>query len=119
MQRYFRTALTEGQALITAVRVEHTGMFNLSTSAEHWAAFTSRQRVVTRGPAFLWDARIATVVPGLTVRVLDGYVCGEGILRAAVLGLFELAPAKWTPRGLLFLTLWRKYEGRTGSEIHG
>jgi len=31
----------------------------------------------------------------------------------------ELAPAKWTPRGLLFLTLWRKYEGRTGSEIHG
>jgi len=91
VQRYFRTALTEGQAFITAVRVEHTGMFNLSTSAEHWAAFTSRQRVVTRGPAFLWDARIATVVPGLTVRVLDGYVCGEGILRAAVLGLFAVA----------------------------
>src|SRR5690349_10679905 len=45
VQRYFRTALTEGQAFITAVRVEHTGMFNLSTSAEHWAAFTSRQRV--------------------------------------------------------------------------
>ena len=31
----------------------------------------------------------------------------------------ELAPGKWTPRGLLFLTLWRTYEGRTGSEIHG
>src|SRR3977135_830437 len=27
----------------------------------------------------------------------------------------ELAPKKWTPRGLLFLTLWRTNEGRTRS----
>ena len=31
----------------------------------------------------------------------------------------ELAPEKWTPRGLLFLTLWRTYEVRTRSAVHG
>ena len=30
----------------------------------------------------------------------------------------ELAPEKWTPRGLLFLTLWRTYEGRTRLAVH-
>ena len=38
-----------------------------------------------------------------------------GVEHAAV---FELAPEKWTPRGLLFLTLWRTYEGRTRSAVH-
>ncbi|RZL88421.1 MAG: ATP-binding cassette domain-containing protein, partial [Variovorax sp.] len=34
--------------------------------------------------------------------------------------LYDLAPGKRTPRGLLFLTLWRMYEEvRTGSEVHG
>ena len=31
----------------------------------------------------------------------------------------ELVPEKWTPRGLLFLTLWRTYEGRTRSAVYG
>lgn len=55
-----------------------------------WCRFTSDQRVITRRPGFDWDARIA-LLPGLTVRVHDDYVAGEGLLRAAVLGLVPVA----------------------------
>jgi hypothetical protein len=45
--------------------------------------------VLTRRPGFDWDGRVA-MMPGLTVRVHDAYVAGEGILHAAVLGLFAV-----------------------------
>jgi hypothetical protein len=46
--------------------------------------------VITRRPGFLWDAEIS-LLPGLAVRVVDGYIAGEGLLRAAALGLFTVA----------------------------
>jgi hypothetical protein len=90
VQRYFRAALKEGQPIISAVTLELAGTFNLSPTAEQWKPFTSRQRIVTRRPGFLWDARIA-LLPGLTVRVHDAYIAGQGLLHAAVLGLFTMA----------------------------
>jgi hypothetical protein len=48
------------------------------------------QRVVTRRPGFLWDARIS-MLPGVTVRVVDSYIAGRGLLHAAVQGLFSMA----------------------------
>ena len=90
VQRYFRAVLEEGQPLVSAADVEHTGRFNMRQSGEHWMPFTSTQRVVTRRPGFVWDGRIA-MLPGLTVRVHDAYVEGEGILRPALLGLIPLA----------------------------
>jgi hypothetical protein len=93
VQRYLRAALKEGQSIITAATVELAGTFNLSAGGEQWKLFTSRQRVVTRRPGFLWDARVS-MLPGLTARVVDGYIAGDGLLRAAVLGLFTVAEAK-------------------------
>jgi len=90
IQRYFRAVLKDGQRLITAATVEHTGTFNVSQAGEQWKSFTSQQRVVTRRPGFLWDARLE-IVPGLAVRVHDAYIDGEGMLRVAVLGLFAMA----------------------------
>ena len=90
VQRYFRAVLKDGQPIVSAVTVEHTGTFNLKQPGEQWKPFTSRQRVVTRRPGFVWDARIA-MVPGLNVFVHDAYVGGEGILNPAILGLFSLA----------------------------
>jgi hypothetical protein len=90
VQRYFRTVLTPGQAIVTAATLEHTGRFNLSPTGEQWKPFTSLQRVIVRRPGFLWDARIA-MAPGLAVRVHDSYSEGEGLLRAAVSGLFSVA----------------------------
>ena len=90
VQRYFRTVLTPSQAVVTAASLEQTGSFNLSATGEQWRPFTSRQRVIVRRAGFLWDARIA-LAPGVAVRVHDSYLDGEGLLHAAVLGLFSVA----------------------------
>ena len=91
VKRYFRAVLKDGQPIVSAVTVEHTGTFNLKQPGEQWKPFISRQRVVTRRPGFVWNARIAMVL-GLDVYVHDAYVGGEGILNPAILGLFSLAP---------------------------
>jgi len=90
VQRYFRAALTEGQPIVAAATIDLAGTFNRSATGAQWSPFTSRQRVVTRRPGFLWDAKIS-MLPGLAVRVVDGYIAGDGLLRAAVLGLFTVA----------------------------
>lgn len=86
VQRYFRAVLADGQPMVAAASVEHTGTFNLSEAAEQWKPFTSTQRVITRRPGFDWDARIS-MAPGISVFVHDSYVAGEGYLRAALFGL--------------------------------
>ena len=90
VQRYFRAALREGQPIVTAATIALAGRFNMSPTGEQWKPFTSRQRVVTRRPGFLWNAKVA-MLPGVSVRVVDSYIAGQGLLRAAVLGLFTVA----------------------------
>ena len=94
VQRYFRAVLKDGQAIVSAVAIEMAGTINMSATTEQWKAFTSNQRVVTSTagyrPGFMWDARIA-MLPGMKVRVLDAYIAGKGLLRAAMLGLFTVA----------------------------
>jgi hypothetical protein len=82
--------LPAGTPIIRAVDVAHAGTFNMSPTGERWRRFSSRQRVVTRRPGFVWDGRVA-IAPGLAVHVHDAYVDGEGVLEPAILGLFTLA----------------------------
>ncbi|GAB4337795.1 MAG: hypothetical protein Kow0037_21110 [Calditrichia bacterium] len=118
VQRYFQVVLKKGQPLVTAVSVEHTGTFNMSEGGEQWKPFRSTQRVVTRRPGFVWDARIR-MVPSMNVHVHDAYVKGQGILTAKLFGLLTvmkqpnspelaqgelmrfLAEAVWYPTALL------------------
>jgi hypothetical protein len=90
VQRYFRTVLKDGQPIVGAVSIEMAGRFNLSATGAQWKPFTSTQRVIARRPGFLWDARIA-MLPGLSVRVVDSYIAGQGLLHATLQGLFTLA----------------------------
>jgi hypothetical protein len=96
VQRYFRLALKDGQSMVSAVSLEHIGTFNTSETGEQWRPFTSTQRFVTHRPGFDWDARIA-MMPGISVRVHDAYVAGEGILHAALFGLVTLVDMRGTP----------------------
>jgi hypothetical protein len=89
VQRYFRTVLKDGQTIIAAATVEHSGTFNMGEVTDQWKPFTSRQRVITKRPGFVWDGRVV-LAPGLPVHVHDAYVAGEGILHPAILGLFTL-----------------------------
>lgn len=90
VQRYFRTVLDEGQPVIEGVRVQHSGTFNMSETAEQWKPFTSEQWVATHRPGFVWNGRV-TVLPGFPARVHDAYVAGEGILYVSLLGLITVA----------------------------
>ena len=89
VQRYFRTALKDGQPIVTAASVDHIGTFNMGEDADRWRPFTSEQRVVMRPPGFVWNGHVS-MMPGLPVHVHDAYVAGEGILHPAILGLFTL-----------------------------
>jgi hypothetical protein len=89
VQRYFRAVLNEGQPMVAGVRLRHRGTFNQGEASDRWRPFRSDQKVVTRRPGFDWDGRVA-MVPGVSVRVHDAYVAGEGILHASLLGLFSL-----------------------------
>lgn len=95
VQRYFRAVLKDGQPIVAAVTVEHTGTFNMDEAADQWKPFTSTQRVITRRPGFDWEGRVA-MMPGLPVRVHDAYAAGEGILHAAVLGLVSMVNLRGT-----------------------
>lgn len=95
VQRYFRTVLTDGQAMLAAATVEHRGSFNVGEATEQWKPFTSRQRVVMRRPGFVWNGKVA-MLPGLNVLVHDAYVAGEGVLHPAMLGLFTLTDLRGT-----------------------
>jgi hypothetical protein len=97
VQRYFRAVLKEGQPIVTGVTVLHEGSFNVTAlaSREVWMPFTSEQRVVTKRPGFVWNARMA-LLPGISILVHDAYAAGVGTLHPAVLGLFSLTNQRGT-----------------------
>ena len=96
VQRYFRAALTDGQAMVAAVSINHAGTMNMSATTEQWKPFTSRQRVIASRPGFDWDARIM-MFPGVPVRVHDAYIAGAGVLHGAVLGLVTMVKMAGAP----------------------
>jgi hypothetical protein len=96
VQRYFHAVLQEGQPIIAAVRVVHTGTFNLNTTEEQWTSFGSTQRVVTQRPGFVWDASMS-MAPVMSVNVYDAYVAGRGVLTARLLGFFTVMEQPSTP----------------------
>lgn len=96
VQRYFRAALTDGQPMVVAVSIEHTGTFNMDATGDQWKPFNSTQRVITQRPSFDWEARIA-VLPGVPARVHDAYIGGEGILHGSLFGLVSVANLRGTP----------------------
>ncbi len=81
--------------MLSGVRLEHSGSINMSTTAEKWKRLNSTQRVVIHRPGFDWEGRIEMLY-GLTVRVHDAYLGGEGILRATMFGLISLANMRGT-----------------------
>jgi Family of unknown function (DUF6920) len=96
VQRYFRAVLEDGQPMVAAVSVEHTGTFNMSETGEQWKPFPSTQRIITRRPGFLWEGRVR-MMPGLAVRVHDAYIASEGLLHASLFGLVSLVNMHGTP----------------------
>jgi hypothetical protein len=93
--RYFRLVLEDGQPMVSGVRVQHTGTFNVGEAEDRWKPFTSDQEVATRRPGFDWNGRLA-MMPGLPVKVHDAYAAGEGVHQAAALGLVTVVDTRGT-----------------------
>ena len=93
VQRYFRSVLQDGQRIVAAATIAQRGTFNLGTTDERWKPFEARQRITTRRPGFVWDARVR-LAPLIDIRVRDAYVAGIGILKASASGLHSLADVR-------------------------
>jgi hypothetical protein len=89
VERYLRLVLEDGAPLIASVQLAHEGTFNSKDDGEDWKPFTSTQRVVMQPRGFVWNATIR-MAPGVSARVHDAYVDGEGILRASMAGLKDV-----------------------------
>ncbi|KAM3093842.1 DUF6920 family protein [Phormidesmis sp. 146-12] len=98
VQRFFRTVLKDGQAIVAAVKLSQQGQFNMSETENKWSSFTATQLVMTQRLGFDWDARIQ-IAPGLSAFVHDAYLLGEGSLHASLLGLVTVADVRGTPEG--------------------
>jgi hypothetical protein len=96
VQKYFRAVLKDGQPIVSAVYLELSGTINMSATGEQWKKFTSTQRVIAQRPGFDWEGHIE-MMPGLTGRVHDAYIAGEGILHATLFGLVSLVNMHGTP----------------------
>jgi hypothetical protein len=93
--RYLRAAIRSGQPLPRRVRINWEGDF-LVRPPDGWGPFTATQAVSTRPGGFVWDARMR-MGPGVSVRVRDSFVHGQGSMRASVLGLFTVVAVEGTP----------------------
>ena len=89
IRRYANRALADEQPLVQRARLRQHGAFRLGSG---WHAMRATQWVTTRPPAFLWDATI-DVAPLLSIRVVDRYLGGAGILEARVRSLVPVARA--------------------------
>jgi hypothetical protein len=96
VQRFFRTVLKDGQAIVAEVNLSQTGQFNMSETEDKWSPFTATQLVTTQRLGFDWDARIQ-MAPGVSAFVHDTYLLGEGSLHASLLGLFTVAKMSGAP----------------------
>ena len=89
VKRYFQSVLKDGQPIITAATMQHSGTFNMSATTQNWKPFTSTQRVITKRPGFDWDARVM-LFPGIAAHIHDAYIAGAGQLNAALFGLIPV-----------------------------
>ncbi|MEZ5288219.1 MAG: DUF6544 family protein [Vicinamibacterales bacterium] len=95
--RYFDRVLPTPPRQLRHVRIIWTGEFNTGTpGADRWSRFDAEQDFFPGAPGMVWDAHIR-MAPGLTVRVRDALVAGEGSMRASLLGLYTVADRHGTP----------------------
>lgn len=87
--KYFRLVLKDGQPIIKTAQFEQKGEFFLN---EKWIPFEATEYFSASPSAFIWDARM-NLNSLVNVRVRDGYVRGEGFMKAKILSLFTVADA--------------------------
>jgi hypothetical protein len=83
VQRYFRYALTEGQAYINCVRLKHDGQFK-TAPGKNWVDIEGEQYFTADVPGFFWKGKTSM----FTAR--DMYIEGKGRLAVSLFSLFKI-----------------------------
>lgn len=83
--RYFMFALRDGQPRVRTARIAWRGEFHASPTAA-WTPFTAEQWFTVDPPGFVWDATMR-MLPGVPMRVRDGYDGGEASMLGRVGGV--------------------------------
>lgn len=96
VRRYFDRVLEPDQQFVRSVQLRQRGEFRFGGADDGWIPFRATQDVTTQPPGFVWDA-IMVVAPFTSVRVLDCYSDGKGLLRARLLGAVPVANVGPTP----------------------
>ncbi len=96
VERYFRHALSDGQALINTATFRQTGIIRTSIQKEEWSPFTAGHLAVPPATGFIWNAKVETPM-ATHVRVLDSYIAGVGSGRVSLLSAVPVASQDDTP----------------------
>jgi hypothetical protein len=94
--RYFRAVLPDSGAAIRYARLEQRGRFLVRPTLDGWRPFTATEHFTARPAGFVWDARIR-MLPGMHVKVRDGFVAGRGSMVGSVMGLRRVVSVADTP----------------------
>ena len=89
VKRYFYHVLENGAPLINRIEIKQRGGFRAKPDMERWSIMSAQQYFSTRPRAFVWDAEIS-MVPGISINVLDSFIDGKGGMSVKVLSLLPL-----------------------------
>jgi hypothetical protein len=92
VRRYLALAIPEGRPSVRRVRFTQVGVFRTRDDPEQWQPFRAVQHITTSPPGFVWDATVR-MAPLLSVRVVDAYRQGSGMLNARLLAVLTVADA--------------------------
>ncbi len=90
VQRYLSHVLRNDLPAVQAVKLTQKGTFRSGGAGSSWHDFTATQHVTIQPPGFAWNASIR-MLPGLSVRVLDAYADGQGMLWTRLGGVVPVA----------------------------
>jgi hypothetical protein len=92
VRRYLDRALPSGESEALRVRIAQTGTMRLKPGGRE-LRFTAVEEFAVAEVAFSWRARFS-LLPLVSLRVVDGYAAGEGHLEARLFGLLPVMRAR-------------------------
>jgi hypothetical protein len=92
IRRYLSHVLPATVPPVRAVRLEQRGGLRLGDASSPWRPLTATEHAALDPPGFVWDATVE-LAPLASVRVVDAFVAGRGLLRARLGGVVAVADA--------------------------
>lgn len=89
VKKYFKRVLTDGAPIINRVSISQTGGFRARPEMTGWSRMKASQVFSTMPRAFLWHASIS-VLSGLSVKVCDAYINGQGAMKVKLFSMIPL-----------------------------